>query len=140
MVQLLQTGNKPAAPTSGTTIQGANAMNERDKKCEERIDDELARIIANVKARNEAEDRDEYDSEHGDPLEALGITKEVVITYLMSWGGPSDEFEIHIDPTDRSITEIFYVYKDWFDGARRRLEGEEFDLIEAELSYLAEDY
>jgi len=36
--------------------------------------------------------------------------------WQLSWGGPSDEFQIFINP-DKSVHRIEYWYKDWFDGA-----------------------
>ena len=34
----------------------------------------------------------------------------------MSWGGPSDEFNIYTD-SSKNIQKIEYWFKDWFDGA-----------------------
>lgn len=107
-----------------------------NKSCEQRIDEELARMMADIRTRNEAEDRDEWESENGDPLEAIGIQREVVITLTLSWGGPADYLEVHIDPDDRDITEIVYIFQDWFDGARRKVTGEDFDLLASELEWL----
>ncbi len=45
----------------------------------------------------------------------------------MSWGGPSDEFEVFVDE-DKEIVRIDYVFKDWFDGARRNLMGDDYSL------------
>ena len=36
--------------------------------------------------------------------------------WQLSWGGPSDEFNIFVNP-DQSVHRIEYWYKDWGDGA-----------------------
>ena len=36
--------------------------------------------------------------------------------WQLSWGGPSDEFRIFVNP-DQSVHRIEYWYLDWFDGA-----------------------
>jgi len=38
----------------------------------------------------------------------------------MSWGGPSDEFRIYVNP-ENEIDYIDYHYLDWFDGASVRV-------------------
>jgi hypothetical protein len=38
----------------------------------------------------------------------------------MSWGGPSDEFRIYVNPENK-IEYIDYHYLDWFDGASVRV-------------------
>ncbi len=60
----------------------------------------------------------------------LSVSSEKVITVQMSWGGPSDEFEIHVDSDSGVIESITYIFKDWFDGARRsvNLDGND-DLV-----------
>jgi hypothetical protein len=40
--------------------------------------------------------------------------------FQMSWGGPSDEFRIYVDATNK-IDYIDYHYLDWFDGASVRV-------------------
>ena len=41
--------------------------------------------------------------------------------WQLSWGGPSDEFRIYINP-DKSVHRIEYWYLDWFDGAKVELD------------------
>lgn len=114
-------------------------MTEEQKSCEQKIDEELRRLMADVREMAQAEDRDKWIDENGDPLDAIGISKYKVIQYQMSWGGPSDEFEIWIDLEAKTIERIIYIYMDWYDGARREVTGEDFDLLAAELEYLAYD-
>jgi hypothetical protein len=49
--------------------------------------------------------------------------------WQLSWGGPSDEFRFYANP-DISIHRIEYWFLDWFDGAYRTLEGNDFELLE----------
>ena len=115
--------------------------NTRELKCEERIDENLKRTIIEI-ARcfgdsKAAEAR--YEQFNND---ILSIDSVVVHKVLLSWGGPSDFFEIHVDPKNHEIVEIWYVFQDWFDGARRKLEdgSKEFEYVERMFGYLAEDY
>jgi hypothetical protein len=51
--------------------------------------------------------------------------------YQLSWGGPSDEFRIFADQSGRgwSIYRIEYWFLDWYDGASRRLHGEDLEFM-----------
>jgi hypothetical protein len=44
--------------------------------------------------------------------------------WQLSWGGPSDEFRIYINP-NKSVHRIEYWYLDWFDGAHVTLSPED---------------
>jgi hypothetical protein len=48
--------------------------------------------------------------------------------YQLSWGGPSDEFRFFADP-EGECYRVEYWFMDWFDGACRRLHGEEKDFM-----------
>ena len=37
--------------------------------------------------------------------------------WQLSWGGPSDEFRIFVNPYGEVVHRIEYWYLDWFDGA-----------------------
>ena len=43
--------------------------------------------------------------------------------WQLSWGGPSDEFRIFVNP-DKSVHRIEYWYLDWYDGAHVTLSPE----------------
>lgn len=60
----------------------------------------------------------------------------IVVRVQLSWGGPSDEFEVYFDPTEHTVERIDYVFKDWFDGARRTLRGNDFEIVEEMLGHL----
>jgi hypothetical protein len=54
----------------------------------------------------------------------ISVSTETVVTVQFSWGGPSDEFKVTLDD-DGDITNVEYLFKDWFDGAKRGLVGEQ---------------
>jgi len=104
-----------------------------EKSCKERINEkckdhilEIARCLGSSSA---SEERREHFEQH-----ILSIEKSVVHKVLLSWGGPSDFFEIHVK--DREITAIYYCFQDWFDGAREKLDGKAFDVVAQMFDYL----
>jgi hypothetical protein len=59
--------------------------------------------------------------------------EEGYFRYQLSWGGPSDEFRVFADKSGKwswSVYRVTYNFMDWFDGAERRLFGEDRDLLE----------
>lgn len=80
-------------------------------------------------------DRSEYEGERGaeNLREAaqtaiyelpLAVTTYKMVRVELSTGGPADWLEAQIDD-DGDILRIEYVFQDWFDGARRTLDGSE---------------
>ena len=67
----------------------------------------------------------------------LSISAKTVVTVQMSWGGPSDEFDVEVDE-DGDIGSITYRFKDWFDGAKRELSGSRYDSAAAFLAEFVE--
>lgn len=67
----------------------------------------------------------------------LSVDSKKVHRVCLSWGGPADYFEIHVK--DGEIAEIWYLFQDWYDGARMRLDGKSFEVVERMFSYLGED-
>lgn len=55
--------------------------------------------------------------------------KQGYFRYQLSWGGPSDEFRIFVNP-DFSAHRIEYWFLNWFDGAHAVLTGENGKLLE----------
>ena len=99
----------------------------------EELTDEELREVTNLREP----DQEEYDEEKLRELAAerqneypLSVEKLTVVKVLLSTGGPADWFECWCD-TDGTIERIDYVFQDWFDGARRTLEGEDFRTAEA---------
>ena len=48
--------------------------------------------------------------------------------YQISWGGPSEEFRFYVG-AELNPYKIEFWFLDWFDGASRRLYGNDFDLL-----------
>lgn len=48
--------------------------------------------------------------------------------YRLSWDGPSDEFRFFC-AEGFEVTSVEYWYMDWFDGAKKVLEGDALDLM-----------
>lgn len=132
-------------------------MSEREKSCEERIAGRLASRLEDFRAFNVLADAwqstdvtqeiirgacealnidaDEYSGDAGSLREnaqdrqyeyPLHVSVERVVTVLLSTGGPHDEFRVTVDD-DGEPVRIEYVFQDWFDGASRYLNGDEFD-------------
>jgi hypothetical protein len=72
-----------------------------------------------------------------DALESfiLGASKRTVWDIQLSTGGPADGFKVEVD-NEGSINEISYYFKDWFDGAKRRLFGDNEEVAKQALQYL----
>ena len=110
-------------------------INDRVLSCEERIDKELEGRIKDFKRALEERDEDGrvvIDSEvYEDIIEWLNsyaLAYEDDPHYRakrleLSWGGPSDYFLFFEDG------DIEYHFLDWFDGASRRLTGEDYEIM-----------
>ena len=119
----------------------------RNKPCEERIENEMRDRLEDMAAilrREERacatnnEDRRDSNFEEWNNY-PLSVSKSTLVTVQLSWGGPSDEFEVEIDE-EREVVAIRYRFKDWFDGAMRELQpgSREFETAERFLSYFTE--
>jgi len=94
---------------------------ETHKTCEQRIDDNLENRLEEIKKGQLTEEN------------LLAITKKEIWTIELSWGGPQEYFEVWVDrmPSGNApkIESITYHFLDWFDGAERKLQGEEFETV-----------
>ncbi len=114
----------------------------RPQNCQARIAKELKSRIADLKRlwklyRKDSEARDD---ELGN-LEEYGLgfdyvapgtfdgQREGYFRYQISWGGPSDEFRLFVNP-DFSAHRVEYWFMDWFDGAYLALQDGDLKLIE----------
>ena len=110
--------------------------------CEDRIDRELTATLQTLRNLWEhyQQDPEAYHPEEETNLDEYGLDFSYVEPYTfkdqrdgywryqLSWGGPSDEFRIWVD-SERDIQEIEYWFMDWYDGAHRKLAGDDFDLL-----------
>ncbi len=94
--------------------------------------DELSEITGELKP-DPADYSDDYLQEQAQDRMwelPLAVTVRRVIEVLLSTGGPEDALRAELD-ADGDIVRIEYIFKDWFDGARRTLHGSDFDTAEA---------
>lgn len=110
-----------------------------DKKCEELIDqrlrDRLAQhlpdwddevVVDDIRTELDCDpDMDKWlvQSDYRDRLLEGVLSVEKYTTYkaLLSTGGPADWFEFVFD-SEGDLGQCWYVYQDWYDGARRRVD------------------
>ncbi len=114
----------------------------KNQTCKERINQKLKDRISDIKKLwelyNSGGEND--DSELG-TFNEYGLCFDYVapgtfnhqhngyFRYQLSWGGPSDEFRFFVDNANK-LYKIEYWFLDWFDGANKKLTGENFDLME----------
>ncbi len=92
-------------------------------------DDELTEITSEERGDLGNDDLREAASERMWEL-PLAVTTRKVVEVLLSTGGPEDALRAELD-SDGDIVRIEYIFKDWFDGARRTLHGSDYDTAEA---------
>jgi hypothetical protein len=85
----------------------------QDKKCSERIYEEMLSREEDIKAMLESDEWGENDP-------ALSIDTKKITTVCFSWGGPADYLEITHD--ESGIDSVVYRFSDWFDTATRTVE------------------
>ena len=44
---------------------------------------------------------------------ALALSKQIVYTPELSWGGPADGFKIFVESESKEIVDVIYYYADW---------------------------
>lgn len=129
--------------------------NKRTLSCEYRIEqelrDRLERIDLDLRwadAWSKTKRDDRYEAARERLEDVLSVSRVgTTVTVQLSWGGPSDEFVFECDETEyRSleVDRVTYWFKDWFDGASRRLDSDDeaiakrwFDQCFAELAVSA---
>lgn len=112
----------------------------RNLSCAERLDNEYKNTIEDLKRVWEAHGTGEDEAieefyDYGLSFDYIAPhtfgdeQSEGYFRYQLSWGGPSDEFRFYVGP-GYELYRIEYWFMDWFDGASRRLEGEDYSLLE----------
>lgn len=109
-----------------------------DNSCEARIDAQLASRLEDIPDLVTADrcqkchDMEGCD-EHLTFENVLSVDKHIYYDVLLSTGGPEDFFRVFVDGEE--ISGIEYHFKDWFDGAVRRLTGDQLADVEDWLRY-----
>tara|TARA_R100000963_G_C4586695_1_gene65486 strand:+ start:288 stop:641 length:354 start_codon:yes stop_codon:yes gene_type:complete len=87
------------------------------KTCQQLVEEQFQGRLENLKV-TDPEDENYIEGLSFDYVEPNTFTDQLegYWRWQLSWGGPSDEFNIYINP-DKSVHRIEYWYKDWFDGA-----------------------
>ena len=100
--------------------------------CEERIEKALEREIEHIGAMWKDYCNGVEDSEHGE-IHEYGLSfsydeERRCFVWLLSWGGPQDEFRFFCDVGYKTY-KIEYGFLDWHDGATRELSGTDLELL-----------
>ena len=114
---------------------------DKQPTCDDRIDDEMDRTLATLrnlwesycKGEDWCDDEETCFHEYGLSFDYVAPgtftdQDQGYFRYQISWGGPSDEFRFYVNP-DLSCYAIEYWFMDWFDGARRSLQGDDKALM-----------
>jgi hypothetical protein len=105
-------------------------MENRDLSCKERVQDHFESRIDDLRTLLKLyyEDCEAYDEDLGN-LNEYGLSFDYTpaedgepgyFVYLISWGGPSEEFRFYVD-LDMIPYKVEFWFKDWFDGAKHTL-------------------
>ena len=86
----------------------------KERTCEERIAGEMKERELQFKEMMENPNHDDY---FDDP--ALGIDHRKLTRVILSTGGPADRIEI--EHSFGEVDAVWYVFQDWYDGARREV-------------------
>jgi hypothetical protein len=109
--------------------------------CKEKVQDELRDRIADIRKlwRLYRKDTDACDEELG-RFDEYGLCFDYVskdtfrdqkrgfFRWQLSYGGPQDEFRFYTDENLDPI-EVEYWFLDWFDGAKVKLCGRDYELL-----------
>lgn len=110
-----------------------NVLDAEDAK-EEVIRARREKLLEKDEAREKLDILNTNDGENVDDwVQGILSVDKLPVQYRvqLSWGGPSDEFIVTVE--DNEIDEIEYVFMDWFDGAREKLHGDDFETVKSML-------
>lgn len=123
----------------------------RQASCEERVAAQLQGRLDDLRTlwRLYCEGNEEGDEdlgnfhEYGLAFDYVGPDtfkdqEEGYFRYQLSWGGPGDEFRFFVSGPRFEVHRIEYCFLDWWDGASRRLYGEDRELMEEIFDFFRE--
>ena len=108
-------------------------MAEKELSCAERIQAALETELEEIREAGESVDATEQYEEG-----ILEIDRRVCFKVLLSTGGPESFFTFVCDRHDGEILEIRFHFRDWFDGAEKRLFYEEFETVRSQYQSMME--
>ncbi len=112
---------------------------QKDPKCKDLINNSFKNRFRDIKFLYDAYCNGEEDTEEGNiheyalsfdyiPAHTFTDQKRGFFCYLISTGGPQEEFNFYVDETFEPYR-IEFRYKDWFDGACKVLTGKKFEYM-----------
>jgi hypothetical protein len=117
-----------------------NMSGAKQNTCETRIDSQLRGRLCDLRRLWAFyQHGDEWDDDLGSPRHyglsfdyvpagTFSDQREGYFRYQLSWGGPSDEFRFFVNP-DLSCHRIEYWFMDWFDGACRVIDADDYSFM-----------
>jgi hypothetical protein len=109
--------------------------------CEHRIDHQLEDRIVELRSLMERVNEDDEEAYEEMNTMVLGSFVRKIVTLTLSWGGPADYLDFHLDPHG-NLLRVVYRFEDWYDGASRTLSGTELsvmtDMFEEQVRWIAE--
>ena len=119
-IRLIDDGTLDTVLALGDDIEIRYSQDERAGYCDEETGEFDADCFISDHADELLEQAYEARNEYGLDVSAVenDETGEVYICYLLSYGGPGDEFRFYVSATGRCYR-IEYRFVDWFDGASR---------------------
>jgi hypothetical protein len=108
----------------------AQSAQERDREiCRTRYRETFDRLREAQRELSEADLSDARREEIEQNLEALSVEPGRTLRILLSWGGPSDGFDLTLDADGREVTGGVYFYQDWFTHNEVALGADEAQLV-----------
>jgi len=99
-------------------------VSDQEKKCEERIDEELTGRVKELKRILKMKDEERASQEIENISLSFGEDPLYrAMKWELSYGGPADGFMFFENGT------IQYYYQDWFDGAVRDLTSQDYKVL-----------
>lgn len=87
-------------------------MNEKTKQEGQRYSNNVIESMQTTLNKLDSDNDDLYEEGHEELYDCLGITKQTIINYLITWGGPGYRLQITFDE-DNEIVSIKPQYQDW---------------------------
>ena len=85
-----------------------NKTKEQGQKYSNNVIDSMKETLNKLNSNND----DLYEEGYEELFDCLGITKQTVINYLISWGGPAYRLQITFNE-DNELVSIKPQYQDW---------------------------
>jgi len=108
--------------------------------CKDRIGKQLKGRMDDIRAMVRAMEQGRDDDPEVGPFNEYGLAFEYVVSeghkrgffrWLLSTGGPGDEFRFFVSPGRHgwAVDRVEYWFLDWWDGAHRALSGRNLELL-----------